>query len=326
MAVARGLEMKAIVQVGYGKPAQVLRLEEIDKPALEPDRVLVRVRATSVNSGDCRQVIADPVIVRFMNGFRTPRDRSVGGDVAGVVEAVGDAITDLQPGDEVFGARNGAFAEYVAGKMMVAKPAGMTFEQAGAIPVAATTALQAIRDKAGVESGQHVLINGAGGGVGHFAVQIAKALGAEVTAVTSANKLELVRSLGADHVIDYTSQDFTRGSTRYDAIIDIGGNHSFRATRGVLKEGGILVIVGSHRGVIRRLVFGTLRKRLLRQRIVFFLAQIKKEDLLTLKDMVEAGQLKPVIDRTYSFDETAKAIEYAANQTVAGKVVVTIPA
>jgi len=326
MAVARGLEMKAIIQTGYGSPAKVLKLEDVDKPALPDDRVLVRVHATSVNSGDCRQVIADPVIVRFMNGFRRPRDPIVGGDVAGVVEAVGAAVTDLKPGDEVFGVRTGAFAEYVAGKFMVGKPAGLTFEQAAAIPIAATTALQAIRDKADVRSGQQVLVNGAGGGVGHFAVQIAKALGAEVTAVTSTKKVDLVRSLGADHVIDYTRDNYTRGAARYDAIIDIGGNYSFRATRRALKEGGVLVIVGSHRGVLRRLVFGTVRRRLLRQRIVFFLAQIKKEDLLTLKEMAEAGQLRPVIERTYALEDAATAIDYAAKQTVGGKVVVTVAA
>ena len=326
MALARGLEMKAIIQTGYGAPAKVLKLKEVDRPALEADRVLVRVRATSVNSGDCRQVIADPVIVRFMNGLRRPRNPMVGGDVAGVVEAVGDGVTHVAPGDEVFGVRTGAFAEYVAAKFMVAKPAGMTFEQAAAIPVAATTALQAIRDKADVRSGQQVLINGAGGGVGHFAVQIAKALGAEVAAVTSTNKLDLVHSLGADHVIDYNRENYTKGAARYDAIIDIGGNYSFRATRRALKEGGVLVIVGSHRGVLRRLVFGTVRRRLLRQRIVFFLAQIKKEDLLTLKEMAEAGQLRPVIDRTYALEDAATAIDYAAKQTVGGKVVLTVPA
>jgi len=259
-----------------------------------------------------------------MSGFRRPRDPIVGGDVAGIVESVGEAVTDLKPGDEVFGVRSGAFAEYVAARFMVEKPANLTFEQAAAIPVAATTALQAIRDQGDVRSGQRVLINGAGGGVGHFAVQIAKALGAEVTAVTSTSKLELVRSLGADHVIDYTRDNFTKGSARYDTVIDIGGNYSFRATRRVIKDGGILVVVGSHRGVMRRLVSGTIRRRLLRQRIVFFLAQIKNEDLATLKQMIEAGQLRPVIDRTYPLEDAATAIDYAARQTVGGKVVLTV--
>jgi NADPH:quinone reductase-like Zn-dependent oxidoreductase len=316
--------MKAIIQTGYGPATKVLKMEAVDRPIVEPEQVLVRVYATSVNSGDCRQVIADPVLVRFMSGFRTPRDPKVGGDAAGVVEAVGSAVTHVKPGDEVFGARSGAFAEYVSGKSFVAKPANMTFEQAAAIPIAATTALQAVRDKAGVQNGQQVLINGAGGGVGHFAVQIAKALGAEVTAVTSTDKLELVRSLGADHVVDYTREDFTKGSARYDAIIDIGGSHSFRDTRRALKDSGILVIVGSHRGVLRRLVFGMLRYRLLRQRIVFFLAQMKKEDLLTLKEWAEAGKLRPVIDRTYSLADAVKAIDYAAAQTVGGKVVLKV--
>ena len=324
MAVVRGLEMKAIVQIGYGAPARVLKLEEVDKPAVEAEKVLVRVHATSVNSGDCRQVIADPIIVRFMGGLRRPKDPKVGGDVAGVVEAVGEGVTHVKPGDEVFGVRTGAFAEYVSGKFMVAKPAGLSFEEAAAIPVAATTALQAIRDKGAVRAGQHVLVNGAGGGVGHFAVQIAKAFGAEVTAVTSTDKVELVRTLGVDHVIDYRREDFTKGGRHYDAIIDIAGNKSFGATRRALTPGGMLVIVGAHRGVIRRLIFGTLRRRLLRQRIVFYLAQIKLDDLLTLKEMAEQGQIRPVIDRTYALDDAAEAIEYAARQTVAGKVVLTV--
>jgi NADPH:quinone reductase-like Zn-dependent oxidoreductase len=324
MALARGLEMKAIIQTGYGAPERVLRLEEVERPAVEAEQVLVRMRATSVNSGDWRQVLADPILVRFMAGFRRPRDKFVGGDVAGIVEAVGSSVTHVKPGDEVFGARSGAWAEYVSGKSMVAKPANLSFEQAAAIPVAATTALQAVRDKGGVQAGMKVLINGAGGGVGHFAVQIAKAIGAEVTGVTSTDKVELVRSLGADHVIDYTREDYTKGSARYDVIVDIGGNRSFRATRGALTRDGVLVIVGAHRGVLRRLVFGTLRNRLLRQRIVFFIAQIKQEDLLTLKEMAESGQLRPVIDRTYTLDEAATAIDYAARQQVAGKIVVTV--
>jgi NADPH:quinone reductase-like Zn-dependent oxidoreductase len=324
MAVARGLDMKAILQTGYGAPARVLTLAEVEKPAVEAEKVLVKVHATSINSGDCRQVIADPVIVRFMGGLRRPRDPKVGGDVAGVVEAVGAGVTHVKPGDEVFGVRTGAFAEYVSGKYMVAKPAGLSFEQAAAIPVAGTTALQAIRDKGAVRAGQIVLVNGAGGGVGHFAVQIAKALGAEVTATTSTDKLELVRALGADHVIDYRREDFTNRRQRYDVIIDIAGNKSFRATRRTLKPEGVLVIVGAHRGVIRRLVSGTLRHRLLRQRIVFFLAQITMDDLLTLKEMAESGQIRPVIDRTYALDDAIEAIEYAARQTVGGKVVLTV--
>jgi NADPH:quinone reductase-like Zn-dependent oxidoreductase len=318
--------MKAIIQNGYGSPARVLRLDEVDKPTLDPDRALVRVRASSVNSGDWRQVLADPLIVRVMSGLRRPKNPSVGGDFAGVVEAVGADITDVNVGDEVFGIRTGAFADYVATKMAVAKPANMTFEQAAAIPVAALTALQALRDKGEVIAGEQVLINGAGGGVGHFAVQIAKALGAEVTAVTSTDKVELVRSVGADHVIDYRREDYTQGAARYDLIVDVGGNKSFRATRRALKPGGRIVIVGSYNAVIARLIFGTIRHRVLRQKITFFLAQVNKQDLLTLKDMAEAGKLRPVIERTYSLEQTADAIDYAAKQTVAGKISLTVPA
>ena len=318
--------MKAIRQHGYGAPASVLQLEEVDKPQVGDDQVLVRVRASSVNSGDWRQVRASPVIIRFVLGLRGPKDPAIGGDVAGIVEAVGRNVTHLTVGDEAFGIRSGAFAEYVSGKSMVAKPANLTFEEAAAVPIAALTALQAVRDKAGVVAGSKLLVNGAGGGVGHFAVQVAKALGAEVTAVTSTDKLELARSIGADHVIDRTQTDFTKSGERYDAIVDVAGDKGFGACRRVLTADGTLAIVGSYRGTLLRLLFGSLRRRLLRQRIVFFLAKPNLDDLMTLKTMVEAGQLRPHIDRRFSLEQAAEAVGYSEKQNVAGKVVLTMPA
>lgn len=318
--------MKAIIQHGYGSPAEVLTLDEVDKPTVGDEQVLVRVHATSVNSGDWRQVRAHPFIIRFAVGLRAPRKGGFGGDAAGIVEAVGRDVTDLKAGDEVFGIRTGAFADYVSGKNFVPKPADLTFEQAAALPVAGVTALQAVRDKGGVKAGQRVLVNGAGGGVGHLALQIAKSLGAEVTGVTSTDKLEMVKSIGADQVIDYTRDDFTKTGKVYDVIIDCGGDHSFGACRRALARDGMLVIVGAHKRVLTRLLMGTVRRRLLRQPIVFFLASVRKEDLLTLKDLVEAGKLRPVIDRTYSLPETPAAIGYAEMQRVAGKVVITVPA
>jgi NADPH:quinone reductase-like Zn-dependent oxidoreductase len=317
--------MHAIIQTGYGAPSRVLRLEEVDQPALDDDRVLVRVRASSVNSSDWRQVRAHPYIIRLTLGLRRPRDGHIGGDYAGVVEAVGAKVSNLAVGDEVFGARTGAYADYVAARMAVAKPANLSFEQAAALPVAATTALQAVRDKGAVRAGQRLLVNGAGGGVGHFAVQIAKAFGAEVTATTSTDKIGLVGSLGADHVIDYTREDFTRGTQRYEVIIDCAGNASLGATCRALSDGGRLIVVGAYRRPLTRLALGWLRRRLLRQPILFFLAQIRLEDLQTLKEMAEAGRLRPIIDRTFTLADVPAAIGYAERQTVAGKIVLTVP-
>jgi NADPH:quinone reductase-like Zn-dependent oxidoreductase len=317
--------MKAILLRGYGSPASALKLEDIDKPDVGEGQALVRVRATSVNSGDWRQVRANPVFIRLMLGVRRPKKTAFAADVAGVVEAVGAGMTDLKVGDEVFGIRSGAAGEYVAGKNFVPKPARLSFEEAAALPVAGTTALQAVREwSGGIKAGQQVLINGAGGGVGHFALQIAKADGAEVTAVTSPDKLDMARSLGADHVVDYTTTDFTRGGKRYDVIIDCSGNRSFRACLAALKPDGTLVFVGAHRGVLARILFATIRKRLLKQRIRFSIAEVRREDLLTLRELIDAGKLNPVIDRTYPLERTADAVGYAEKQQVRGKVVVTV--
>ncbi len=320
--------MKAIIQPRYGSP-DVLRLQDVEKPALEDDRVLVRVRASSVNATDWRHMRGKPYAARpMMGGLRKPKSSAIGVDVAGIVEAVGKDVTHVTPGDEVYGARNGAFAEYVSGRTFVHKPVNLSFEQAAAVPVAGCTALQALRDKGAIQQGQRVLINGAGGGVGTFAVQLAKAFGAEVTAVSGTANLELMRSLGADHVFDYTRADFTKGGQRYDLVIDVGGTPSVAACRRALTPDGTLVLVGAGKGdwfgPLTRFLVGAVRSRLLKQRVVGFLASVTKEDLLFLKGLIEAGKVTPVIDRTYPLTETAEAIRHVEAGHVRGKLVITV--
>lgn len=318
--------MRAIIQERYGSPDD-LRIGDVEKPSVGPDQVLVRVRAASVNAGDWRRVRADPFVARLVEGVRRPKNPLLGGDVAGVVEEVGPGVADLRIGDEVYGIRTGALAEYVAGKNFVVKPANVTFEEAAAIPIAGVTALQSVRDRGGVRAGNAVLVNGAGGGVGSFVVQIAKADGAEVTAVTSTDKLELLRSIGADHVIDYTRDDFARGARRYDVIIDPGGNRSVRDLRRVLAPGGRLVLVGAGHGMggaMGRLIGGIVRKRVLRQPVVMFIAAVRRDDLVALRELVEAGRVRPVVDRRYPLEQTGEALKYLETGTVAGKVVITV--
>lgn len=244
------------------------------------------------------------------------------------MEAVGKDVTHVAPGDEVYGMRNGAFAEYVSGRTFVLKPANLTFEQAAAVPVAGGTALIALQDKGAIRAGQRVLITGAGGGVGTFAVQLAKAFGAAVTAVSRTANLELMRSLGADHVIDYTREDFTKRPERYDLVVDVGGRPSARAIRRTLTPGGTLVLVGAGPGdwvgPLTRFVTGTLRSRVLKQRVVGFYAQVTREHLLVLKELIEAGKVTPVIDRTYPLSEAAEAIRYVEPGRAKGKVVITV--
>ena len=316
--------MKAIRQRGYGSPEQVLRLEDVAAPVTADDQVLVRVQAASINSGDCRQVRADPMLVRFIQGMRSPKNPAFGADAAGVVEAVGSAVTGLHVGDEVYGVRRGALGELVAGTTFALKPTNLNFEQAAAVPIAACTALQAVRDKGGATATDKVLVNGAGGGVGTFAVQIATALGAEVTAVTNADKADLLRSLGATDVLDRAKVDFTTLRGRFDLVVDIGGDRSLGSALRTLKPTGKLVIVGAHRGVLRRLILGQVRRRLLKQPIVFFIADVVLDDLATLREMIEAGKVTPVIDRTFPLEQTAAAVAYAEGQQARGKVVVTI--
>jgi NADPH:quinone reductase-like Zn-dependent oxidoreductase len=317
--------MKAILQDRYGSP-DLLKLAEIDKPALEDDRVLVRVRASSVNAGDWRAVRANPFFIRLISGLRRPKDPMVGADAAGVVEAVGANVTDLHAGDEVMGIRTGAFAEYVCGANFVPKPSNLSFEQAAAVPIAAITALQALRDHGKVQPGQRVLINGAGGGVGSFAVQLARHLEADVTAVTSTPNVDLARSLGADRVIDYTREDFTKTGP-YDVIVDLGGNRSIASMRRALTADGILVLVAAAKGgfgVLGRIAAGAFRARVLKQRVVFFVADVVKDDLRHLTELIEAGKVKPVIDATYPLAEVAKALHHIESGRARGKIVITI--
>jgi len=325
------MEMKAIVRERYGSP-DVLELREIEKPVLDDDSVLVRVRAASLNAYDWHMMRGSPYLVRLVAGLRRPKSSAMGQDLAGVVEAVGKNVTEFKPGDEVFGQRTGALAEYVRGgpkSALVRKPAGLTFEQAAAVPMAATTALQGLRDAGQIKSGQRVLINGASGGVGTFAVQIAKAFGAHVTAVCSTMKVDAARSLGADEVIDYTREDFTRRGERYDLILDVAATGPLSARLRMLEPNGTLVGVGSGEGYgMASLLVGLLetavRSRIGKQRIPFFLAKSSKEDLIVMKNLIESVKVKPVIDRTYPFSETAEAIRYLEEGHARGKVVITI--
>jgi NADPH:quinone reductase-like Zn-dependent oxidoreductase len=319
--------MKAIVSTEYGSP-DVMTLREIDQPEVTDDGVLVRVRATSVNAHDWHSLWGQPYVMRMGEGLRRPKRTVLGIDAAGIVEAVGRNVTDLQPGDEVFGVRSGAFAEYVSGRNFVPKPVGLTFEQAAAVPVAGLTALQGLRDEGALRPGQHVLIYGAGGGVGTFAVQIAKALGADVTGVTSTSNVDMVRSIGADQVIDYTRDDFTRSGQRYDLILDIGAKRPLWKYRRVLAPGGTLVLVGGSAGrwigPVARALGALVLSRFVSQTLRPFLSDVNKDDLLTLKKLIEAGKVTPVIDRTYPLSETAQAIRYLEAGHARGKVVITV--
>ncbi len=316
--------MKAIVQNAYGSP-EVLALKEIDRPAVKEDRVLVRVVAASVNAGDIFSMRGSPWIARFSVGFPRPKDYVPGWDVAGQVEVVGSSVTQWQPGDEVYGVCNHAFAEVVsaAADSFAPKPANLTFEQAAAVPTAALTALQGLRDAGKVQPGQKVLINGASGGVGTFAVQIGKALGAEVTGVCSTRNVEMVRSLGADQVVDYTRDDFTRGGQRYDVILDNMGNRSFSDLRRALTPQGIIVPNSGYGGM--GYVFKAfLLAPFMRQQGSMYVTKTSKEDLIILKELLECGKVTPVIDRTYPLERTAEALGYAGKGHARGKVVIAV--
>ncbi|OLD85252.1 MAG: alcohol dehydrogenase [Verrucomicrobia bacterium 13_1_20CM_4_54_11] len=324
--------MNAITHCEYGGP-EVLKLEQVEKPILNDNQVLVRVRAASVNPLDL--TIKGPLLLRPLFGLRKPKETRLGVDYAGVVEAVGKNVTNFSGDDEVFGGKTGAFAEYIcvlADRAVVLKPANITFEQAAAVPVAAITALQGLRDKGRIRAGQKVLINGASGGVGTFAVQIAKSFGTEVTGVCSTRNVDLVRSIGADHVIDYTKEDFTKGNQRYDLIYDLVGNHSFSERRRILNPNGICVMAGLggagwHEGFASRLLGelnGYLRSRFTRQKFIAYIAQFNKADMLILADLMQSGKVTPVIDRTFKFSETADALRYLETGHARGKVVVAV--
>lgn len=318
--------MKAIIKHRYGGP-ETLELRDIDMPAVADDQVLVRLHASSVNAHDWHMLRGKPYLARLSAGLRAPHDREIGLDVAGIAEAVGANVTDIAAGDRVFGSRYGAFAEFISGKNIVPMPAGLSFEQAAAIPTAGLTALQGLRDKAHLQPGERVLVNGAGGGVGTMAVQIATALGGQVTAVTSTANVELMSSLGADEAIDYTREDFTRARGRYDVILDIGGTPSLSRMRRALAPSGRLVMVapqpGQWIGPVVRMAGGRILSRMGGQTLGGFLASVNRDDLLVLKELVEAGQLTPVIDRTFPLAETPEAIRYLETGRVRGKVVIT---
>lgn len=326
-----GERMQAVVYRCYG-PASVLEVARVAKPEPADNEVLVKVRAAAINPVDWHMMTGRPYIIRLSEGLGTPGFMRFGVDYAGVVVAVGDKVTRFRPGDEVFGARSGAMAEYVtaeADRTLALKPPNVSFEQAAAIPVAAITALQGLRDQGHIQTGDKVLINGASGGVGTFAVQIAKAFGAEVTGVCSTRNVELVRSLGADHVIDYTQQSITGLSERYDLILDNAGNHSPFATRRLLRDDGILVIVGGPKdnpwiGPLSRPIQAMLLQPFVHQELVFFISELNREDIETLGELVRAGKVTPVIDRLYPLPETAKAVDYLATGHARAKIVVTL--
>jgi NADPH:quinone reductase-like Zn-dependent oxidoreductase len=324
--------MKVIALRCYGSPAEVLRLEDVEKPTLADNQILVKVRAASVNPLDWHDVRGTPYMMRKEAGFGAPKEPRLGVDFAGTVEAVGKTVTRFHPGDAVFGGRTGAFGEYVAvreERIIALKPANVTFEEAAAAPVAALTALQALRDHGHLQPGQKVLINGASGGVGTFAVQIAKVLGAEVTGVCSTRNAEMARSLGADHVIDYTKEDFTSGDTRYDLVVDIVGNHGLLAYRNVLTPEGTLVIVGgsSQSRWIAPLVRRThvaLASRFMSQKLALMLTDLNPKDLALLSEWMETGKVRPVIDRSYPLNEVPAAISYVEEGHARGKVVISV--
>jgi NADPH:quinone reductase-like Zn-dependent oxidoreductase len=320
--------MKAIVHERYGRP-DVLQLREVDRPIIEDDQVLVRVRAASVNPVEWYGVTG-PVFAR-MGGVRKPKITSVGADVAGVVEAVGRDVDDLQPGGEVFGVATGAWAEYACARAdrLAPKPANLSFEEAAAVPIAAITALQALRDKGEVQPGQKVLINGASGGVGTFAVQLAKSFGAEVTAVCSTRNVDLVRSLGADRVVDYTQEDFTQLDVRHDVMLDIAGSRSFLAFRRVLIPEATVVLVGgpmTYRGLgpLPHLAGTFLKSRFRSQTVTFFVAKITRDDLRFMAELLEAGTVRSVVDRRYELSDVPDALRYLGEGHARGKVVITV--
>ena len=323
--------MQAIVQEEFGAPADVLELGDIARPVPDDDEVLVRVQAAGVHIGDWLVMNGLPYLIRVMGyGFRHPKDRVPGTELAGKVEAVGANVTRFQPGDEVFGWGTGAFAEYatITADALALKPAGITFEQAAAVPISGFTALQGIRDKGEVRPGDKVLIIGASGGVGTFAVQIAKSYGAEVTGVASTRNLDLVRALGADHVIDYTQEDITDGGRQYDLIVDTAGNRSLSKIRRALTPKGRFVIVGGSGG---RWLMGAGRSAraavvspFVSQSLKAFISSTNREDLVALRVLLEAGDVTPVIDKTFPLAETARALDHVGGRHTQGKTVITM--
>ncbi|MEV0756661.1 NAD(P)-dependent alcohol dehydrogenase [Streptosporangium sp. NPDC050280] len=322
--------MKAIIRERYGS-SDVLRLDEIDKPVPGDDEVLVRVRAASVTHGDLVTITGMPYLGRLAFGLPRPKQKVPGRDIAGEVEAVGRNVTRLRPGDEVYAEVNGGgFAEYVRvpGDLACPKPANLTFEQAAAVPLSGNTALQGLRDRGEIKAGQKVLINGASGGVGTFAVQIAASFGAEVTGVCSTRNMELVRSLGADHVVDYTREDFSRSGRRYDLIFDLAGNHSLSDCRRALSPGGTLVLSSSKGGRWFGPMGRTMRALVLapfvRQNLRAYMATRSRENLADLKELIESGRITPAIERTYPLSELPEAMRYFSEEHARAKIIITV--
>jgi NADPH:quinone reductase-like Zn-dependent oxidoreductase len=325
--------MQAAVYTQYGPPDVVVQIANVEKPVPRDDDVLIKVRAASVNPLDSHLMKGGPYVVRLLLRLGKPKIKRPGVDVAGQVEAVGKNLTQFKPGDAVFGLCKGAFAEYLCGpeSAFVIKPENVTFEQAASVPVAALTALQGLRDKGHIQAGQKVLINGAAGGVGTFAVQIAKSFGAHVTAVCSTRNVDMVRSIGADHIIDYTQEDFTKTNPgqRYDIIFDNVGNHSPSACRRLLNPKGINLMVGilGGRGIfslLTRLVTALIWSWFISQKFVFFIAKLNKQDLTLLSELMATGKVTPVIDRCYSLNQVPEAIRYLSEHHARGKVVITL--
>jgi len=325
--------MKAIVQYRYGEP-DVLELRDIEQPEVGDDDVLVRVYAAGVDQGVWHLMAGLPYLVRIMGfGFRAPKNPVRGGDLAGRVEAVGANVTEFRPGDEVFGAGTGTFAEFALAKQhhLARKPGGLSFEQAAVVPTSALTALQGLRDHGEVRAGQRVLVVGAGGGVGSFAVQLAKVFGADVTGVCSTTKVDAVRSLGADQVIDYTRGDFTASGERWDLILDIAGNRPLRHLRRALAPRGTLVIIGGERGDrwlggMHRQLGALALSPVVGQNLRMFIAKVQQEDLQVLADLLEAGTLTPLFDRSFSLAQAPDAIRYLREGRARGKVAITVRA
>jgi NADPH:quinone reductase-like Zn-dependent oxidoreductase len=319
--------MKAILFTKYGPP-DVLQLKEVEKPTPKESQVLIKVHAASVNAGDWREMRADPFLIRLGGGLLRPKDPRLGSDVSGRVEAVGENVQQFRPGDEVFGCAHGSFAEYALAReaYLTLKPANRSFEEAAAVPVAALTALQGLRDAGGIRPGQKVLIQGASGGVGTFAVRLAKSFGAEVTAVCSTRNLKMASSIGADHVIDYPQEDFTRNQQRYDLIFAANGYHSLSAYKHALSPQGIYVCAGGTMPqFFEAILLGSLMSRNGDKKLgIMGIAKVNREDLVTLAELLKAGKIAPVIDQSYPLSEIAEAFRYVEEKHAQGKVVITV--
>jgi len=328
VAMEKTTTMRAAVAEKYGIDA--LEVKEIETPALPDDRILVRVRAASLNKLDWYGVTGKPVAARVMTGLRRPKSRLTGNDFAGIVEAVGKDVTGFEPGDEVFGANTGALAEIVRTMegWVAPKPANLSFEEAAAVPIAALTALQGLRDHGQVQPGQHVLVHGASGGVGTFSVQIAKALGAEVTAVCSTRNVEQARALGADHVVDYSNEDVTRSGRRFDVIMQVGGRLSWRRSKRIIAPQGRFVLAGatgsSFLGPLGYFGRVWVASRVSSRKAAFFIAKFNRPDLDVIRELVESGQIRPIIERRFEFTEVADALRYLGEGHARGKIVISV--